>query len=82
MCAYLLCPYLLWQMDGVLAGAGAPETAPKAPNLTRSLSGDKPWRMYEESYKQVPRDHQTISCLPLLTIATLTMAVLTMAGAA
>ena len=49
---HLLWLYLLWQMDGVLAGAGAPETAPKAPNLTRSLSGDKPWRMYEESYTQ------------------------------
>ena len=40
------------QMDGVLAGAGAPETAPMAPKLTRSLSGDKPWRCYEESYTQ------------------------------
>ena len=85
-------------MDGVLAGAGAPETAPKAPNLTRSLSGDKPWRMYEESYKQVLyllwlyvlwrmrkqvlRDHRTISYLLLLAIATFTMAAFTMAGAA
>ena len=89
-------------MDGVLAGAGAPETAPKAPNLTRSLSGDKPWRMYEESYKQVLyllwryllwrmyeesykqvlRDHRTRTYLLLLTMATFTMAVLTMAGAA
>ena len=40
------------QMDGVLAGAGAPEAAPMAPKLTRSLSGDKPWRCYEESYTQ------------------------------
>ena len=45
------------QMDGVLAGAGAPEAAPMAPKLTRSLSGDKPWRCYEESYTQA-------RCLP------------------
>ena len=52
-CTYSLTIAIDWQMDGVLAGAGAPETAPKAPNLTRSLSGDKPWRMYEASYTQV-----------------------------